>query len=133
MTTPPAGVPRSVRIAALLFALYGVLVVVNAFVLQNTAGWAETRDFPRALLRLAGCGLIAYGLMQGRRWAWWAALILGGLWAVTGAVAMLMLASSGSLDQMPAPSTPAFIVLFTLMLGTAVALLLQPASRDAFR
>jgi hypothetical protein len=126
-------VPRSVRIAALLFVAYGVMVLVNALLLQSTAGWENARDFPRALVRLAGCGVIAYALLQRLRWGWWVAVVLGGLWAVTGAAAVLMLTRAGAWDQAAPGSTPVFLVGMAVILGAAVALLLQRASRDAFR
>lgn len=124
-------VPRPVRTAALLFALYGVLVVGNAFVLQSSGEWAEAREFPRALLRLAGCAAVAYGLMKMQRWAWWAAVVLGSLWAVMSGVALLLLAQAG-LERVPG-STPLFLVVVVVVMGAAVALLRQPASRAAFR
>jgi hypothetical protein len=33
----------------------------NATVMQAAAGWGAPRDFPRAILRLIGTGLIAWG------------------------------------------------------------------------
>ena len=131
MSIHTSEVPRAVRIAALLFALYGLMVVGNAFVLQSSAEWANAREFPRALLRLAGCAAVAYGLMRGQRWEWWIASVLGTLWVVTSAIALLLLGDAG-LDQVP-PSTPVFLVVVVAVMGTAVALLQQPASRAAFR
>jgi hypothetical protein len=107
-------------------------VVVNAVVMQSSAGWEESRDFPRALLRLAGCGLIAFGLMQARRWAWWIAVVLGAFWAVMGVAAVAMVSAAGAWDRMGA-STPVLLLGMAGLLAVAVALLLQPASREAFR
>lgn len=125
--------PKPVRIAALLFAVYGAMVIANAFVLQSSAEWSGANEFPRALLRLAGCGLIAYALLHRLRWGWWIAVVLGGLWALMGAAAVLMITRAGAWERMGPASTPVFLVGMIAILGAAVALLLQPASRDAFR
>lgn len=129
-----APVPRPVRAAALLTALYGVMVLANALVLQTAGGWAAAGEFPRALVRLAGCGLIAYGLMRGLRWAWWVGVVFGGFWALMGAGALLVLGRMGAWHTLPLPGfSAAFLVASVLVIGAALALLLQPASRDAFR
>ncbi len=125
-------IPRPVRIAALLFIVYGVLVLGNALVLQAAGGWADAREFPRALLRLAGCAVIAWGLLRGERWAWWMGVIFAGLWASLGGVALLVIARMGAWDRLPLSGFSApFLVLSLLITGAALALLLQPASRDA--
>jgi hypothetical protein len=129
----PTAVSRPVRIAALLFVVYGVMVLVNALVLQTAGGWADAREFPRALLRLAGCAVIAWGLLRGDRWAWWTGVIFAGLWAALGGVALLLVARMGAWDNLPLSGFSApFLVLSLLITGAALALLLQPASRDAF-
>ncbi|HEX6042334.1 hypothetical protein [Longimicrobium sp.] len=130
----PSAIPRSVRTAAMLFALYGVMVLANALVLQTAGGWADAGEFPRALLRLFGCGAIAYGLMRGVRWAWWVGVVFAGFWSVMGAGALLVIARMGAWDTLPMPGfSAAFLVCSVLVVGAAFALLLQPASRDAFR
>jgi hypothetical protein len=127
-------VPRPVRIAALLFVVYGVMVVGNALLLQTAGGWAQAREFPRALLRLAGCAVIAWGLLRGVRWAWWTGVIFAGFWAVLGGGALLVIARVGAWDQLPMPGfSGPFLVAAMLVTAAALALLLQPASRDAFR
>ena len=126
-------VPRPVRIAALLFVVYVVMVLGNALVLQSAGGWADAREFPRALLRLAGCAVIAWGLLRGHRWGWWMGVIFAGLWAALGGVALLVIARLGAWDKLPLSGFSAlFLVLSLLITGAALALLLQPASRDAF-
>jgi hypothetical protein len=128
MAHPEPTLPNSVRLAALLLVAYGVFVVV----MQSSAGWEASRDFPRALLRLAGCGVIASGLMQARRWAWWATVVLGAFWAVTGVAAVALVSAAGAWDRMGA-SMPVLLLGRVGLLAVAVALLLQPASREAFR
>lgn len=132
MPHPQPTLPKSVRLAALLLVAYAVLVVLNAVVTQSGAGWEESRDFPRALLRLAGCGLIAFGLLQARRWAWWLAVVLGAFWAVMALAGVAMVSAADAWDRMGA-TTPVLMLALAGLLAAAVALLLQPASREAFR
>jgi hypothetical protein len=132
--TLPAAVPRPVRTAALLFAVYGVLVLVNALVLQMSGDWADAGEFPGALLRLAGCFAIAYGLTRGMRWAWWMGVVFAGFWTLMGAGALLVIARLSAWGTLPMPGvSAAFLVASLLVVGPAFALLMQPASRDAFR
>ncbi|HEX2211730.1 MAG TPA: hypothetical protein VHG93_28845 [Longimicrobium sp.] len=133
MRAPTYALPQPVRLAALLVVAYGVMVVANALVLQSSAGWQGANEFPRALLRLAGCGLIAYGLMQARSWAWWVAVVLGALWALMGAAAVVMLSAADAWERTGSGAAPVFMVGMVLILGAAVGLLLRPASREAFR
>lgn len=133
MRAPAYELPQPVRLAALLVLAYGVMVVANALVLQSRAGWQGANEFPRALLRLAGCGLIAYGLMQARSWAWWVAVVLGALWALMGAAAVVMISAADAWERMGSGAAPLFMVGMVLILGAAVGLLLRPASREAFR
>lgn len=129
-------IPRSVRIAALLFIVYGVMVLGNALVLQTAGGWAEAREFPRALLRLAGCSVIAWGLLRGDRWAWWMGVVFAGFWAALGGVALLVIARMGAWDQLPLPGFSApFLVAALLVTGAALASFSNPraATRSADR
>ena len=130
--SPPA--PPSVRAAALLLLAYGVLVVANAILLQTAGGWRDLPEHPRALLRLAGTGLLAWGLHGGRRWAWWTALGLGGLWTALAGVAAVLFAVSDARLLLPYPRlAAAFVALSMLLLGAALALLLSPSARAYFR
>lgn len=132
--TIPAAVPKPVRTAALLFAVYGVMVLVNALILQTAGGWSDAGEFPRALLRLAGCFAIAWGLARGLRWAWWMGVIFAGFWSLMGAGALLVIARLSAWGTLPMPGVSAvFLIASLLVVGLAFALLMQPASRDAFR
>lgn len=128
--------PKSVRLAALLIVAYGVLMVLSAVVTKSGWGWEDAGSVPRALRRLAGCGLVAYGLLKARRWAWWAAVVMGALWAVFWAgmavAAVAMVWPAGVWDRVGI-STPVLVPVMAGLLAAAVALLLQRASREAFR
>ena len=124
--------PKPVRIAALLFVVYGVMVIANGLVQQSSPEFARVHAFPRLLLRVASCGLIAYALMKRLRWGWWFAVVFGGVWAVTGAAIVLVAVRAGTWERLGL-AMPLFLAGTAVVLGAAVVLLLQRASRDAFR
>ena len=124
--------PNSVRLAAALFVAYGVAVVLNATAIQGAAGWVGPGDFPRALIRLFGTGLIGWGLLHRARWAWWLGLILAAVWLVAGALAVLVL-EHGDVYWLRPGGLQIFLVISLLCLGMAVALLLSPSARAVFR
>lgn len=125
-------VPRSVKLAAALFVVYGIAVVLNAVAVQSAAGWLAPRDFPRALIRLAGTGLIAWGLLHRARWAWWLGLVLATLWLAAGAVTTLVL-EHGDVYWLQPSGFQIFLAVSLLCLGGALVLLLLPSARAAFR
>ena len=136
---PPPFVPGSatkrIRLAAGLLVAYGLLVVANAVYLQSLAGWVEWPQFFRALVRLGGMLLFAWGLLRGERWAWWAAVGLGLFWLITGA--LLLVGSYAALGDevvvlMPVPSHVLLVVAGGI-LAAAIVLLLTPAVRTSFR
>lgn len=124
--------PNSVKLAAALFVVYGVTVVLNVTAIQGAAGWVGARDFPRALIRLFGTGLIAWGLLQRARWAWWLGLVLAAVWLVAGALAVLVL-ERGDVYWLPPSGFQIFLVVSFLCLGLTIALLLSPSARAVFR
>lgn len=124
--------PKPVRVAALLFVVYGVMVIANGLVQQSSPTWSRVHAFPRLLLRVASCGLIAYALMQRLRWGWWGGVVFGGFWALIDAYLVLMIARNGAWDRLGA-TMPLFMAGTVVVLGAAVVLLLLPASRHAFR
>ena len=128
----PAALPTSVKLAAALFVVYGVAVVVNATAMQSEAGWVEAADFPRALVRLVGTLVIAWGLLHRARWAWWLGLGLAAFWLATGALAVLVL-ERGDVYWLPPSRFQIFLVVSLLCLGLALALLLSPPARAVFR
>jgi hypothetical protein len=124
--------PNSVKLAAALFVIYGVAVVLNATAIQGAAGWVAAGDFPRALIRLFGTGFIAWGLLRRARWAWWLGLVVAVVWLVAGALAVLVL-ERGDVHWLPPSGFQVFLVVSLLCLGLAVALLLSPSARAVFR
>ena len=134
MEQPSAGdrLPTSVKLAAALFVLYGVAVVLNATVMQSAGGWAAARDLPRAVLGLLGTALIAWGLVHRARWAWWLGIVLSMFWLAAGALAVAVL-ERGDVYWLPPSGFQIFLVISLLALGLALALLLSPSARRVFR
>ncbi len=124
--------PSSVKLAAALFVVYGVAVVLNATAIQGAAGWVAAADFPRALIRLLGTGLIAWGLLHRARWAWWLALVLAAVWLVAGALTVLVL-EQGDVHWLRPSGFQTFLVVSLLCLGLAVALVHSPSGRAVLR
>lgn len=132
-TTDRAGiVPGSVKAAAALFVVYGASAFLNAAVILRSAGWTSPPGLIRALAHLVGAGLIAWGLLRGARWAWVLGLALGIFWLATGAITMLVV-QGGDLYWLPPSGFQLLVAASLVCLGVAVALLLTPAARTAFR
>jgi hypothetical protein len=112
--------------------LYGVAALLNAWTMQDQAGWGEPWALGRALLRLLVSGLIAWGLLRGMGWAWWLGLLWSVFGLVVGALAMLVIEES-DVHWLP-PSRGQLLLGITLVsLGGAIALLLSSSARAAFR
>ena len=124
--------PTGATAAAALFLLYGAAVVVNAFVTRGWTGWVEAGSVPRALLRLAGAALIAWGLRQGASWAWWIGLALAVLWLASG-LAPVLVSEGGDLQWLPPSGDQIFLVVSLVSLALAIALLLTPSVRAWLR
>jgi uncharacterized membrane protein (DUF2068 family) len=108
-----------------------VVVVLNATVMQSADTWVAARVLPRALLRLLGTGLVAWGLLHRARWAWWLGLVLAAFWLAAGALAVLVL-EHGDVYWLPPSGFQVLLVVSLLCLGLALALLLSPSARTAF-
>lgn len=128
-----SSVEGPVRVAAALLVLYGLLVLLNATVLQVAAGWQDVPDYARAVVRLLGMGLLAWGLMHRRRWAWWLSVGLASFWALMGGLAVGFLSLSDGWEALPHPtfSVGFMIVSLGLLLG-AIRLLLSASTRAVF-
>jgi hypothetical protein len=124
--------PNTVKLAAVLFLVYGVMVVLNASVMRSAENWVAARDLPGALVRLLGTGLIAWGLLHRARWAWWLGLGLAAFWLAAGALALLVL-ERGDLYWLPPSGFQVFLAVSLLCLGLVLALLLSPSTRTVFR
>ena len=125
--------PKPVRVAAVLFALYGLYVAVNATAWEAIGVRGDAADYPRALLRACGALLVAWGLWRGLRWAWWLGVVLAGVWLVIGVGAFVaaLLLGDGAL---PLPTALLLsLAPGAMLLVAAVVGLLLPRSRAAFR
>jgi hypothetical protein len=127
---PP--VPRGIQAAAALFVLYGVSAFLNAVVVLREAGWASPRGWVRAVIELMAAGLVAWGLVRRARWAWGLGVVLGCFWLVTGGITTLVV-QRGDLYWLPPSGFQLLLTGSLVCLGVAVALLLSPAGRAAFR
>ena len=123
--------PPSVTGAALLFALYGVAGVVNAADMQNWTG-VEAGSIPRAALRLAGAGLVAWGLWRGAAWSRWMGLALALLWLVSG-LAPVVVVDEGDMHWLPPSGDQIFLTVALVSLSVAILLLLTPSARAYLR
>jgi hypothetical protein len=130
--TQSSRLPRTVQGAAGLILLYGVLALLNALTMQSQAGWGEPWALGRALLRLLVSGFIAWGLVRLARWSWWVGLGWSVFGLGLGASAMLVF-ERGDVHWL-APSRAQFLLgVMLLSLGGAIALLVTPSARTAFR
>lgn len=131
-TTRSLALPSGVKAAAALFAVYGICAFLNSAVVMPSAGWPAPSEWVRAFVRLAGAGVIAWGLLRRERWAWGLGLVLGLFWIVTDGLATLVVQDGDVVWLRPS----GFQLLRTaslIGLGAAIALLLTPAVRAAFR
>jgi hypothetical protein len=135
LLVPGTGLPATLRWAAIALAAYGLVVVVNATVLQAMNDWVGLAEYPRALIRPMGLALAVWGLLRRARWAWWLGLMLALFWLVTSIFALVMFFSVRT-PQADALLPPGFYVVLSAtfaLLGGATALLLAPSSRAAVR
>jgi hypothetical protein len=123
--------PPSVTATAVLIALYGVAAVVNAAAMQNWTG-VEAGSLPRAALRLAAAGLVAWGLWRGAAWSWWMGLALAALWLLAGLVPVLVM-DRGDMHWLPPSGQQMFLTVSLVSLSIAVLLLLTPSARAYLR
>ena len=132
MPDNPQRRPAGVTAAAVLFLLYGVAVVANSFESRGWTGWVEAENLPRALLRLAGAALVAWGLRQGATWSWWLGLALGVLWLLGGLVPVLV-TEGGDLRWLQPSGDQIFLAASVVSLALAIVLLLTPSVRGWIR
>jgi hypothetical protein len=121
-----------VKLAAALFALYGVSAFLNAAVVLRGGGWSSSRGWVPALIQMIGAGIVAWGLLSGGRWAWWLGLVVGVFWLAAGALTTLVV-QRDDLYWLPPSGFQLVLAASLVCLGAAVALLLTPAVRAAFR
>jgi len=128
-TAPP--VPASVRLAAGLLVLNGVLMLLNAVVMQGGLDWADARDLPRSLLRLLAAAIIGWGLLRAERWAWWVGVVLAGFWLITGLLTVVVV-QKNDLHWLSPSGFQLLLVASFFCLALAALLLLAPRARATF-
>lgn len=123
-------VPRPARVAAILFLVYGALVLVAA-VYGQAGSAAGAMGLFRLSVRVIGIVLIAVGLFRGAHWAWLLGVVFGGFWLLMGGIGAAALATSDEGMDV----TAGFIAVLAAMaiLATAWALLLTARVRQAYR
>jgi len=123
--------PRSVRAAAGLIIIYGVLAVLHAVLFA--LGDKNWESLFGAAIRLGGTVMIAGGLVALQRWAWWTAMIAGFLFfmaSLLGTVSLLLLRAGDMIE-----ASGFMVLLFcamTAVLGVALQLLNTRDARLAF-
>jgi len=124
--------PRSVKLAAFLIAFYGLAVLAHAALLR-LSGLLEEQELLRAVTRCAGTLLLAWGLVNGRNWAWWLSVLGSGLAGLLGAVSLAALLGMLGEDSLPLGTVGLLSgCLMVGALGTSFLLLVLPQSRRAF-
>ena len=125
--------PTQVRVAAGLLSAFGAASLVAELANQIGTDWVVADNLLWTVPWPAGCLVLAWALLTGRRWAWWTTVTLLGAW-------VLFFAWSTSSLYYTAATTQGFIIRTPLSswvgLGTLLAseaLLLMPASRRALR
>jgi len=132
ITSGSRALPSGVKAAAALFVVYGICAFLNAVLVLPSAGWPAPNEWVRALVRLVGAGLIAWGLLRRERWAWGVGLVLGLFWIVTDGLATLVI-ERGDVVWLRPSGFQLLLTASLVGLGAALALLLTPAVRAAFR
>ena len=128
--SPP--LPGTVRAAAIVFLLYGLYVAVNATVWQTLAGWADAGQYPRALVRLLGMTLIAWGLWKRQRWAWWFGVGMTAFWLIGGLLGVIVLLRIDAPTGIFPLSMVVTVAAANIFLIAGLVLLLLPSTRAVF-
>jgi hypothetical protein len=129
------GVPATLRWAAIALGAYGLVVVVNATVLQAMNDWAGLAEYPRALIRAVGVAFVVWGLLRRSRLAWWLGVVLALFWLAMSVFGVVMFFSVWTPEADGLLPRGFYVVLTATcaLLGGAAALLLAPSSRAAVR
>lgn len=130
-----SGAPATVRWAVLALVAYGLVVLMNATVLQALNDWEGVAEYPRALVRAFGVALVAWGLLRRARWAWWLGVGLGLFWVLSSgfALAMFLRIRTPEAEALLPSGFYVTLGLTIALLMLAVVLLFLPTSRAAFR
>lgn len=115
--------------AGVLIGVYEVLLVINAVAYTSWSG--NYSELPRTALRLIGVALIIGGLWKSVKWAWWVAVILTGLFSLSGIAGLLVGLQAGLFAQRLHPVFDITILAaMVCTLGGAFVVLLLPSSRN---
>jgi hypothetical protein len=121
---------RTLRVAAVLILSYAFLVLLNGIFYSWWSG--DVTELPGMGIRVAGAGLISWGVWTITRWGWWFGVIFCGLLAVLGVVGLAAALASGLLESRPYPLVDLlFLVLSSGALAAAFLCMLLPGSRRA--
>lgn len=129
---------RRVKAAALLVSCFGALLVVEAIGFWVVQRRFDTEHFVRHALGALLWFLVAWGLVLGRRWAWWVVIGPGGALSVLGVLVLVFLLflpaervaviNAIGVGSLAIPLGP----LSVAALAGAVAILSTREARDAF-
>lgn len=122
----------TLRLAAAFLLIYALALAFNAALYISWSG--DSSELTRVLVRIAGVALVSAGLWQAKRWAWWIAVVAGGVLLALGVLGVITLVRAGIIDSRPYPV--ADYLFFAISLGTllgSVLCLLLPKSRGAIR
>jgi hypothetical protein len=113
---------RAVRLAVALLLAYAAWSAAG--VVAEVRAGASGLALSQALVRLAGVGLLAWGLWQQRAWAWWFVVGSGALAALSGAALLAWPQYAGGV-----PATR--LVPLAVLPALTVACLFLPSARRA--
>ena len=130
----PETLPWTVWAAAAALSVYGTGVLILATVQQTALGWENIspQQLSSPLSRFVGMNVVAWGLSQRSRWAWWAGLLLPGWFLAVGVAASAVYLSLPP-DAPHPPVSPQLLIPFIVLLALPVIFLLMPASRRCFK
>lgn len=116
-----------INLAAILIGVYGIFVLINALAYYFILLPGET-DIFRAILRVVGTGILAYGLSKRNKLAYWVALMASCAWAGLGILWI-------SLTSIFIGFNPGGVVnvILTFLLIVTFILLLPKETREQFK
>jgi hypothetical protein len=120
-----ANLPAAVKTAS-------TFLITSALWMLIVGSIASGRLITPALLPTVMMGVISFGLLWRRRWAWWSAMVLGCLWLTGGLIALTGLVSKDASNDLRM-----FVILVAgvpvMLLASALSLLVRADSRALFR
>ena len=116
--------PAPRRAAAVLVALYGLVLLANAVI--NAQWLGVPGDWPRLGGRLFAVGVMVYGLWSSLPWARWATFAFSLVFGLGGLIALWAISQVRVLDGRPYPvlDVAVFAVTSLLLLAAATILLM---------